>query len=148
MEPHRKESSHIDYDMLFKIVVTGDSNTGKSRLLERFSKGTFTEGEQITIGVEFTTKHVVLKDGTRIKLQLWDTAGAEQYRAITTGYYRGAHAALLVYDITSLSSFTQLKSYWIQQVRECTQSSCILGLAATKIDIMFGDPELREVLRE
>jgi len=49
------QSSHIEYDMLFKIVVTGDSNTGKSRLLERFSKDTFTDSEKITIGVEFTT---------------------------------------------------------------------------------------------
>ena len=123
--------------MLFKIVVTGDSNTGKSRLLERFSKDTFTESEQITIGVEFTTQHVQLKNGVRVKLQLWDTAGAEQYRAITTGYYRGAHAVLLVYDISSLSSFKVLQSYWLGRVQEATNRHCVLGLVATKVDIMF-----------
>ena len=131
------QSSQIEYDMLFKIVVTGDSNTGKSRLLERFSKDTFTESEQITIGVEFTTQHVQLKNGVRVKLQLWDTAGAEQYRAITTGYYRGAHAVLLVYDISSLSSFKVLQSYWLGRVQEATSRHCVLGLVATKVDIMF-----------
>ncbi len=91
--------------MLFKVVVTGDSNVGKSRLIERFTKDHFKEDSQITIGVEFTTKHITLKNGVRVKLQIWDTAGAEQYRAITTGYYRGSHAVLVVYDITNLQSF-------------------------------------------
>jgi small GTP-binding protein len=89
-----------------------------------------------------------LKNGTRVKLQLWDTAGAEQYRAITTGYYRGALGVLLVYDITNLSSFNMLKQYWISQVKDSTPTSCVLGLASTKADIMFGEPEMREVFRE
>ena len=134
--------------MLFKIVLTGDSNVGKSHILERFVKDTYTENTQITIGVEFINKLVTLKDGKRVKLQIWDTAGTEQYRAITTGYYRGAHAVLLVYDITNLHSFKNLQSYWVPQVKSSTQESCILGLVANKIDIMFRQPELREVLRE
>jgi small GTP-binding protein len=81
--------------------------------LERYTKGTFTDSQQITIGVEFTTKFVTLDNGYVIKLQLWDTAGAEQYRAITTSYYRGAHAVILCYDITNLTSFKNL-DYWMQ----------------------------------
>jgi GTPase SAR1 family protein len=54
--------------MLFKIVITGDSNVGKSHILERFVKDTYSEGTLITIGVEFTTKIVTVKDGKRVKL--------------------------------------------------------------------------------
>lgn len=123
--------------MLFKFVITGDSNGGKSHILERFTKDSYSESTQITIGVEFTNKIVTVKDGKRVKLQIWDTAGTEQYRAITTGYYRGAHAVLLVYDITSLHSFRNMQTYWINQVKSSTAESCIIGLAANKVDIMF-----------
>lgn len=148
LAPSRKEKSNIEYDMLFKIVVTGDSNAGKSRLLERFTKNSFKEDSQLTIGVEFTTKHIELKNGVKVKLQLWDTAGSEQYRAITTGYYRGSHAVLLIYDITNLTSFINLKNYWLQQVRDSVDEYCVVWLAGTKCDVMFNSPETREVLRE
>jgi len=105
--------------MLFKIVLTGDSNVGKSHILEWFVKDTYTEDTQITIGVEFINKTVTVKDGRKIKLQIWDTAGTEQYRAITTSYYRGAHAVLVVYDISNLHSFKNLQTYWLPQVK-CT----------------------------
>ena len=89
--------------------MTGDSNSGKSRILERYTNDIFSEQQLITIGVEFTSKFVILKDGKVAKLQLWDTAGSEQYRSITTKYYRGAHAVLLCYDITNLKSFKNMK---------------------------------------
>lgn len=132
---------------MFKIVITGDSNSGKSRILERYTRDTFTDSNQITIGVEFTTKFITLDNGFVIKLQLWDTAGAEQYRSITTSYYRGAHAVILCYDITNLTSFNNL-DYWLQQVKYCTDKNCVLSLCANKVDIMFNNPHLREVVRE
>jgi len=63
--------------MLFKIVLTGDSNVGKSHILERFMKDTYTVDTQITVGVEFISKVVTVKEGKRVKLQIWDTAGTE-----------------------------------------------------------------------
>jgi len=134
--------------MLFKIVITGDSNVGKSHILERFLKNQYTEASQATIGVEFTTQIVTLKDGKRCKLQIWDTAGAEQYRAITTGYYRGAHAVLVAYDISNLHSFRNVEQFWVPEVKLCTSENCIVGLVANKVDIMFRSPELREVFKE
>ena len=82
-----------------------------------------------------------------VKLQIWDTAGSEQYRAITTGYYRGALGVILVFDITNLTSFLNLQ-YWLEEVRQVCDDDCLIALMANKVDIMFKEPEQREVLRE
>ena len=64
-----------------------------------------------TIGVEFTSRLLRLSDNSLVKLQLWDTAGSERYKSVTTHYYRGALAIILVFDITCLDSFLNLKMW-------------------------------------
>ena len=87
-----------------------------------------------TIGVEFLTKRIVLDDLPVIKAQIWDTAGSERYRCITTGHYRQAVGALLVFDITDRESFVNL-DYWMQQLRDnCTEQLSIC-LMANKVDL-------------
>ena len=92
--------------MLFKIVLTGDTFAGKSSILKRFVHGETVESKP-TVGIEFTSKLIELdpESGLVVNMQLWDTAGAEKYRAVTKHYYRGAHGVILVFDITSLESF-------------------------------------------
>ena len=80
-------------------------------------------------------------------MQLWDTAGSEKYRSVTSHYYRGAHGVIIVFDITNLDSFVNV-NYWLEQVRNVTPATCIVGLMANKVDIMFEEPEKREVYRE
>lgn len=88
----------------FKVVLVGDSGTGKSNLLSRFTKDNFEVDSKSTIGVEFGTRQIS-HDNKTIEAHVWDTAGQEQYKAITAAYYRGAVGALLVYDITRRDSF-------------------------------------------
>ncbi|CAI9761143.1 unnamed protein product [Fraxinus pennsylvanica] len=76
----------IDY--VFKIVLIGDSAVGKSQLLARFARNEFNLESKATIGVEFQTKTLVI-DNKNVKAQIWDTAGRERYRAVTSAYYRG-----------------------------------------------------------
>ena len=66
-----------------------------------------------TIGVEFATTNVVMRDGATVKAQLWDTAGQEKYRSIVMAHYRKAAGALVVYDITNRASFDSVK-FWIE----------------------------------
>src|SRR3990167_4138152 len=103
------------YDVLIKIIIVGDSGSGKSCLLKRFVQGNhirITDDEfKPTIGVEFDTK--IVKVGQRVKLQIWDTAGQERFRAVTSAFYRGAGGLLLVYDVSSLASFESVENYWI-----------------------------------
>ena len=77
--------SYALYDFLFKIVLIGDSGVGKTNLLNRYSRNEFDLQSKSTIGVEFATKTLVI-DGKTIKAQIWDTAGACRFRALTTAY--------------------------------------------------------------
>ena len=78
---------------------------------------------------------------------MWDTAGSETFKSVTSHYYRGALGVILVFDITCLESFCNLE-YWLEQVRDVCSEDCRIALMANKVDIMFGEPEKREVLRE
>eukprot|EP00271_Cylindrocystis_brebissonii_P011228 TRINITY_DN281_c0_g1_i1.p1 TRINITY_DN281_c0_g1~~TRINITY_DN281_c0_g1_i1.p1 ORF type:complete len:226 (-),score=40.33 TRINITY_DN281_c0_g1_i1:1029-1706(-) len=122
-----------EYDYLFKIVLIGDSGVGKSNLLSRFTKNTFSLENKSTIGVEFATRSVEV-DGKIIKAQIWDTAGQERYRAITSAYYRGAMGALLVYDITRSATFASVQR-WVHELRTHTEEDIRLMLVGNKADL-------------
>jgi len=82
-----------DYDALIKLVVIGDKSVGKSSLVLRFCDDTFPQQYIATIGVDFRIRTLDL-EGKRVKLQVWDTAGEERFKAITRSYYRGANVCL------------------------------------------------------
>ncbi|CAK9293172.1 unnamed protein product [Gordionus sp. m RMFG-2023] len=111
-------SVKVPYDYLFKILLIGDSGVGKTCLLFRFSDDAFNTTFIATIGIDFKIKTIEI-DGKKIKLQIWDTAGHERFRTITTAYYRGAMGILLVYDITNEKSFDNIKN-WIRNIEEHT----------------------------
>ena len=100
------------YEYIFKIILIGNSGVGKSSILQRYIQKVFQESFASTIGVDFFMKSINIGDKS-IKLQLWDTAGTEKFRSITTGYYRGADAAFVVFDLSSKSSFKNLNE-WIE----------------------------------
>uniref|UniRef100_A0A3P9I5D8 Zgc:101559 n=1 Tax=Oryzias latipes TaxID=8090 RepID=A0A3P9I5D8_ORYLA len=111
-------SSQHDYGptraRIFKIIVIGDSNVGKTCLTYRFCGGAFLTNPEATIGVDFRERTVEL-DGESIKLQIWDTAGQERFRkSMVEHYYRSVHAVIFVYDVTSLPSFESIPE-WIEE---------------------------------
>ena len=122
-----------DYDLLYKLVLIGDSGVGKSNLLTRFTINEFNLESKTTIGVEFATKNTNIS-GNIIKAQIWDTAGQERYRAITSAYYRGAVGALLVYDITKLSTFLSIGK-WIKELKEHSDKTIVVMLIGNKSDL-------------
>ncbi|KAF7548197.1 hypothetical protein G7046_g8755 [Stylonectria norvegica] len=96
------------------LLLIGDSGVGKSCLLLRFADDTYTESYISTIGVDFKIRTIEL-DGKTVKLQIWDTAGQERFRTITSSYYRGAHGICVVYDVTDMDSFNNVKQ-WLQEI--------------------------------
>jgi len=84
----------VEYDHLFKYIIVGESESGKSKIMARFDKNVYDDKYQATIGVEFCTKRVPINNKV-FKLQIWDTSGQERYRAITSAYYRGSRACFL-----------------------------------------------------
>ncbi|XP_040823325.1 ras-related protein Rab-33B [Ochotona curzoniae] len=102
---------------IFKIIVIGDSNVGKTCLTYRFCAGRFPDRTEATIGVDFRERAVEI-DGERIKIQLWDTAGQERFRkSMVQHYYRNVHAVVFVYDMTNMASFHSLPS-WIEECKQ------------------------------
>ncbi|CAO1635130.1 unnamed protein product [Sympodiomycopsis kandeliae] len=121
------------YDYLFKVVLIGDSGTGKSNLLSRFTRNEFSLESKSTIGVEFATRSIAV-DSKTVKAQIWDTAGQERYRAITSAYYRGAVGALLVYDIAKHPSYVNV-SRWLKELRDHADSNIVIMLVGNKSDL-------------
>lgn len=122
-----------EYDYLFKILLIGDSGVGKSCMLLRFADDTFTESFISTIGVDFKIRTIELNKNI-VKLQIWDTAGQERFRTITSSYYRGAHAILIVYDITDSESFENVKN-WIYECDKYAPNSVLKLLVGNKCDL-------------
>jgi Ras-related protein Rab-21 len=119
-----------------KIVLLGDAGTGKTSLVKRFVEDSFSKDEMTTVGAAFMTKRMVI-GSYKLKLQIWDTAGQERFRSMTPMYYRGASAAILVYDITSMKSFAAVKS-WVLELndnKDSEEEERIVAIAGNKVDL-------------
>jgi small GTP-binding protein len=129
-----------------KFIVVGECQVGKSCLVRAFSELPFDSLYSATVGVTFTVKQVIFGDLT-LRIQLWDTAGQEIYRSITQTYYREAHCAFVVYDITDASTFSAIPS-WIADIRKICPPHCRVVLVGNKADCatrrQIGDGEAAE----
>nr|XP_044631329.1 ras-related protein Rab-19 isoform X1 [Equus asinus] len=136
----RAADENVDY--LFKIILIGDSNVGKTCVVQHFRSGVYTETQQNTIGVDFTVRSLEI-DGKKVKMQVWDTAGQERFRTITQSYYRSAHAAIIAYDLTRRSTFESVP-HWIHEIEKYGAANLIIMLIGNKCDLW----ENRHVLFE
>jgi small GTP-binding protein len=117
----------------FKLVLLGEAAVGKSSLVLRFVKGHFHEYQESTIGAAFLTQTVCL-DETTVKFEIWDTAGQERYHSLAPMYYRGAQAAIIVYDITNQESFSKAKA-WVRELQRQANPNIVIALAGNKADL-------------
>ncbi|XP_044472150.1 ras-related protein Rab5-like isoform X2 [Mangifera indica] len=107
--------------------------TGKTSLVLRFVKGQFFDFQESTIGAAFFTQVLSLNEAT-VKFDIWDTAGQERYHSLAPMYYRGAAAAVVVYDVTSMDSFEKAKK-WVQELQRQGNPNLIMFLVANKVDL-------------
>uniref|UniRef100_A0AAY4A354 small monomeric GTPase n=1 Tax=Denticeps clupeoides TaxID=299321 RepID=A0AAY4A354_9TELE len=121
--------------LTLQTILVGDSGVGKTSLLVQFDQGKFIPGSfSATVGIGFTNK-VVTVDNINVKLQIWDTAGQERFRSVTHAYYRDAQALLLLYDITSKSSFDNTRA-WLTEIHEYAQNDVVIMLLGNKSDMI------------
>lgn len=125
-----------------KLCLLGDAGVGKSCLVHRFVSDSFNASSPPTIGAAFMTKMMIVGDQA-FKFNIWDTAGQERFKSLAPLYYRDAAAAILVYDITSDSSFHALKN-WIRELQRYGPSDILIAIAGNKCD----KTDQREVLEE
>jgi len=126
-------SSEEHPDEIFKVIIIGDSGVGKSCFLYNFTEGGFKEDHTVTIGVEYTTKIIHLREGV-VKLQIWDTAGQETFRAITRSFYRNADGVILMFDLTSEESFSSLEN-WYEEAKSYGQPDSTMSLVGNMMDL-------------
>ena len=131
-----------DYYAIYKIVLIGDSGVGKSNILSRYLKNEFLVDTKSTVGVEFGAKKITVNN-VNVKAQIWDTAGQERYQSITNAYYKGSKGAILVYDITSKSTFENLDN-WITKLKSNSDENITIVLVGNKVDL----EESRKVTKE
>ena len=136
------DQGEITFNYLLKYIIVGDAAVGKSNLLLRYTHGQFREEYQLTIGVEFGSNNVNINDQI-FRIQIWDTAGQENFRSITRAYYKNSACALIVYDISRRASFESISS-WIEDCKNSSPKSIMMVLVGNKADL----EENREVTKE
>ena len=120
----------------FKIVLIGNPSVGKTSIFTKFITGQFTKNYKSTITVEFRTKYLKVDKNLFVKLNLWDTCGTEIFRAVTKQYYKGAHAIILVFDLTDQNSFNDLKSKWLKDVKNYADKDIQILIVGNKLDLI------------
>lgn len=121
-------------NLRIKLVLLGDSGVGKSCIVLRFVRGQFDPSSKVTVGASFLSQTIALQDSTTVKFEIWDTAGQERYASLAPLYYRGASAAVVVYDITSPETF-QKAQYWVKELQKHGSPNIVMALVGNKADL-------------
>ena len=131
-----------EYDYIFKVLLVGNSDVGKSSLILRYVDQIWNDVFVPTIGVDFKVKSLEIENKS-IKLQIWDTAGQERFRNVISSYFKGAHGILLIFDITSRDSFKELEN-WLAEVEKNASTQILKILIGNKCDL----EEEREISKD
>ncbi|KAG2501881.1 hypothetical protein HYH03_000379 [Edaphochlamys debaryana] len=122
-------------DYTLKILLLGDSGVGKTCLLTRFAHDSFDDKVASTIGVDFAVKRLSVYD-KRVKLTVWDTAGQEKFRTLTSTFYRGAKGIILVYDVSRPETLRHLEEQWMRELELYgTEGDAVRMVVANKVDV-------------
>ena len=116
-----------------KVTLIGDSGVGKSSIIGRYVSGIFMENDSSTAGANFTQK-IFEKNGKKVRLNIWDTAGQEKYRALGKNFYKDSYIICIVYDVTSKQSFKNIKEIWYPDVLKYGEKYHIISLVGNKCD--------------
>jgi small GTP-binding protein len=131
------------FDEKIKLMIIGETRTGKTSLISRYCKNEFSGGAYLsTIGIDFQIKNLEM-NSKKIRLQIWDTAGQERFRNIAKNYYQSSDGFIVVYDITNNESFQTL-DYWVEEIKSNSQELSRMILVGNKCDIEEG----RQVKKE
>eukprot|EP01080_Neovahlkampfia_damariscottae_P001363 gene1363-11985_t len=140
----------IEYDVLLKCLLVGDTQVGKSSMLLQYSDQKFSQNTISTIGLDLKLKNTQI-NGKTVRIQIWDTAGQERFRAIASTYYRGSHCVFIVFDITSESTFKSVR-HWYDEVKKNIPEKSKIILVGNKCDLehkrMVDKEEAEELAEE
>ena len=122
-----------NFDYLLNIIPEGDMGVGKTKLTSRFSKNTFTEYSECTIGMAFIL-HTLTVDENTVKFYIWDANGAERYTPLRRLCYSKTQGFILAFDITNRQSFVNLTT-WHKETKENAPEDSVIMIVGTKADL-------------
>ncbi|GAB0089897.1 ras-related protein Rab-23 [Sergentomyia squamirostris] len=122
-----------ELEIAIKVVIVGNGGVGKSSMIQRYCKGIYTKDYKKTIGVDFLERQIEI-EGEDVRIMLWDTAGQEEFDAITKAYYRGAQACVLTFSTTDRLSFEAIKDWKMKVENECGEIPTVI--VQNKVDLM------------
>ena len=125
-----------------KITLIGDSGVGKTCIILRYTNKEFNENQNTTRGANYCPKILKIKDKD-LRLDIWDTAGQEQYRSLGNYFYRDSYVVILVYDISNKQSFENLKNLWFKDLKTFGERYTVLAIVGNKSDL-FEEEEVPE----
>ncbi len=132
----------MNHTYSFKILLLGDPAVGKTSLIHRFIQNSFNSDYKATIGVDIMSKTLQINEVT-VKLSLWDIAGQDKFRLFRNVFYRGASAAIIVFDLTRISSFNNLNN-WVNELHMYVNVKIPFIIIGNKLDLDY----MRNVERE
>ena len=139
----KKKASSKEYEI--KICLLGDVSVGKTSIASRFCKNSFNENYINTIGGAYQQQNIILNNGVKMKLHIWDTSGQDRFRSMTNLYYRDAQVAILTYDVTNEQSLDSL-TYWLKELNDkVDQDNMLLCLAGNKNDVDAKDERVATI---
>jgi len=125
----------VDFETEVKVIVVGDGEVGKTSMIRRYCKGKFTENYRKTIGVDYLERlHTIPSRGEDVRMMVWDTAGQEEFDAVTRTYYRGAAACVLAFSSTDRASFEHVMKWQSKVAEEC--GDIVTVLVQNKVDLL------------
>lgn len=125
-----------DFKYCFKIILLGDTNCGKTSFTNSLVSDKVLDYNYPTIGVEFVSQILNLKDNTNVKIMIWDTAGQERYRTITRMYYKNIVGVFLFFDLTNKSTFLNLKFWYNEIKKNLEDTNGIIYIIGNKLDLV------------
>ena len=135
----------MDNKVEVKITLLGDPGVGKTCIINRFTEDKFIQ-KGSTKGAQYSNKNLKIRNNL-VKMDIWDTAGQEQYRALGRNFYRDSFIVLLVYDITNKNSFENLEKIWYPDLKEYGEEYKVLAVVGTKSDLYENEEVLEEEAR-
>ena len=123
-------------ETIFNIVMLGETGVGKTSIVQRFVAEKYNDNNNPTIGASFISKsYIIPNTNLSMKFQIWDTAGQEKYKSLASMYYRDAHAAIIVYDITNKSSYDAIKN-WVSELKSSSNKDIFIVIVGNKADLV------------
>ena len=132
-----------------KVIIIGEAGVGKTSLVKKFVSGRFTSDYRVSIGANLFVKDLILNSDVDVSIQIWDIAGQEKWVKMRHLYYRGAHGALIVGDLTRGNTFEQLKEFWNPDLKKfCGDIPKILVVNKVDLEPIVSNSDIEKLAQD